>query len=197
MGQPTSPHRLRSRPLRRATLRRAAVTYATHGWDVVPGACMTGSRLDCGQPGCRTVALHPARVDWEVAASHDPRRVRSWWRSLPFGILVATGRALDVLEVPATLGRLAAGRVAGPVAISPDGRWFYLVRPGQGLRPEFGDHLDVVLHGRGSWAPLPPTDVPEGRMRWETAPEEYDWRLPDAYLVQAAILAGLRRQLVA
>jgi hypothetical protein len=178
-------------------LRRAAVAYAMRGWDVVPGACVTGTRLDCGEAGCRTVALHPARADWEAVACHDPRLVRSWWHELPYGVLLATGRSVDVLEVPAALGQLAAGGIAGPVAVSPAGSWLFPVRPGQGLRPELDGHLDVVLHGRSSWVPVPPTELPDGRMRWEVPPEDCDWRLPDAYVVQAAILAGLRQQLVA
>jgi len=197
MTSPGSPYRLRSRPLRRAVLRRAAVAFAGHGWNVVPGSGLAGNRLDCGQPGCPTVALHPVRPDWEAVACHDPRLVRTWWDVLPYGILLATGRTVDVLEVPAALGRLAAGRVAGPIAATPHGSWLFLVRPGQRLRPELDSQLDVVLHGRGSWVPLPPTQLPEGRMRWEIPPDEYDWWLPDAYLVQAAILAGRRRQLAA
>jgi Bifunctional DNA primase/polymerase, N-terminal len=197
MRRLSTPHRLRPRRLRRAALRRAAMAYAMHGWDVVPGACRVGNRFECGQPGCPTVTCHPARLDWEAAASHDPQAVRAWWRTFPYGVLLATGRTVDALEVPAALGQFVAAQTAGPVAQAPDGGWLFLVRPGHGLRPEFDNQLDLVLHGRGSWVPLPPSELRYGRMRWETTPEEYDWQLPDGYLVQAAILAGLRRHLVA
>jgi hypothetical protein len=43
--------RIRPRRLRRAALRRAALRYADHGWDIVPGACLVGTRYDCDQPG--------------------------------------------------------------------------------------------------------------------------------------------------
>jgi hypothetical protein len=82
--------------------------------------------------------------------------------------------------------------VQGPIATAPSGRLLFLVRPGEGLRPELTNRLDVVRHGLGSWVPIPPTDHPGGRMRWETPPDEYDWRLPDPYAVQSLLLATLR-----
>jgi hypothetical protein len=78
------------------------------------------------------------------------------------------------------------------VAVAPSGGWLFLVRPGDALRPELRGRLDVVRHGLGSWVALPPTEFPGGRMRWEVPPEEYDWRLPDPYSVQALLLTGLR-----
>jgi len=184
--------RIRPRRLRRMALRRAAVRYAEQGWDIVPGACLVGTRYDCDQPGCYTVACHPAVAHWEAAAGHDPRVVRTWWRERHHGVLLATGRAVDVLEVPSEPGRLAAPGVQGPIATAPSGRLLFLVRPGEGLRPELANRLDVVRHGLGSWVPIPPTDHPGGRMRWETPPDEYDWRLPDPYAVQSLLLATLR-----
>jgi hypothetical protein len=184
--------RIRPRRLRRAVLRRAALRYADQGWDIVPGACLVGTRFDCDQPGCYTVACHPAVPHWEAVAGHDTHLIRDWWRNLHHAVLLATGRSVDVLEVPSTLGRLAAPGVQGPVAVAPTGRLLFLVRPGEGVRPELQGRLDVVKHGLGSWVPIPPTDHPGGRMRWETAPEEYDWRLPDSYTVQLLLLAALR-----
>jgi hypothetical protein len=65
----------------------------------------------------------------------------------------------------------------------------FLVAPGDSLRPELAAHLDVVLHGPGSWVPAPPTRTPLGRVRWEVHPAVTGWRLPDPYAVQAALLA--------
>jgi hypothetical protein len=31
-------------------------------------------------------------------------------------------------------------------------------------------------------------------MRWETAPEEYDWHLPDSYAVQSLLLTAVRQR---
>jgi hypothetical protein len=173
-------------------MRRAALRYADHGWDIVPGACLVGTRFDCDQPGCHTVACHPAVPHWEVVAGRDPHLIRDWWRTLHHAVLLATGRSVDVLEVPMALGRPVAAAVRGPVCVAPSGRMLFLVRPGQGLRPELRQRIDVVLHGIGSWVPLPPTDHPGGRMRWETRPEESDWRLPDSYAVQSLLLAAVQ-----
>jgi Bifunctional DNA primase/polymerase, N-terminal len=184
--------RIQPRRFRRRSLRRAALRYAERGWDIMPGACLIGTRFDCDRPGCHTVSCHPAVPHWEAVAGHDPHLIRAWWSRLHHSVLLATGRTVDALEVPAALGRPILAGVRGPVAVAPSGRLLFLVRPGEGLRPELSDRLDVVLHGLGSWVPIPPTDHPGGRMRWETPPEEYDWQLPDPYAVQAVLLSALR-----
>src|SRR5690242_11700817 len=178
--------------LHRLPLRRSALRLAARGWHVVPGACLVGTRFDCGEPGCPVASCHPALANWEKAACHDLPTVRRWWRWLPYAVLLATGRTLDAIEVPAALGRSVAGGVAGPVAVTPNARWLFLVRPQARLIPELHTQADVVLHGPASWVPVPPTESPDGRVRWEVPPEEYDWRLPDSYTVQQAILRGIR-----
>ena len=187
--------------LERVRLRRVAVRYAAHGWEVTPGACLANGRFVCGRAGCPTVGCHPALEDWAEAASTDPARVATWWRSRPHGVLLPTGRAFDVLEVPADLGRRVLDAIAthpagsgirGPVLVTPTGRWMFLVRPGDPLRPELEHCLQVVRHGEGSWIPAPPTRLPEGTVRWAVAPEQAHWQLPDSYLVQNALIEGLR-----
>lgn len=191
--------------LQRPRLRRAALRYADHEWHVLPGAWLKGSRFSCGRAGCPTIACHPALERWEERASADPDRVAAWWRSRPHAVLLATGHAFDVLEVPAHLGlrvlgaaRLLAGvvgpgrgQVRGPVAVTPTGRWMFLVSPGDPLRPELDESLDVVRHARGSWVPAPPTRLPEGAVRWTVPPENTHWRLPDSYAVQAMLVDAL------
>jgi hypothetical protein len=114
--------------------------------------------------------------------------VDTWWEDTPFSVLLATGGAFDVIDTPARLGAPAAREVTGPVAVTPAGRWMFLVAPGQSLRPELAAHLDVVMHGPGSWIPAPPTRTPHGPVRWEVAPAGVHWRLPDPYEVQHRLL---------
>lgn len=187
--------------VRRMRHGRAASQFATHGWDVTPGACFAGSRFACGRLGCPTMGCHPALERWAEAASHDPRVVERWWRHTPYTVLLVTGRAFDVLEVPAYLGAPVAGAadrgherggLRGPVAVSPTGRWMFLVRPGQPLRPELDSRLDVLRHGRDSWVPAPPSRLLEGPVRWAVPPEETGWRLPDPYLVQRAFVSVIQ-----
>jgi hypothetical protein len=178
--------------LRQTRLRRAAVRYAEHGWDVVPGAVRCGDRFRCVSR-CPTIACHPDWAGWEQTATRDPSWVAALWAFRPRAILLATGAAFDVLEVPACLGtggERGAGR--GPVAVTGTGRWMFLVRPGGALGGDFANRPDVVLHGRGSWIPAPPTLTLDGRVRWLVDPEEVSWRLPDAQSIQAK-LAGARR----
>jgi hypothetical protein len=176
----------------RSILRRAALRYAHQGWRVLPGAFLAHDRYVCG-PLCPTVACHPAVDQWERVASDRCADVDDWWASTPFSVLLATGHGFDAIEVPARLGA-AAARVAtfGPVAVTPTGRWMFLVRPGDGLRPELAGQLDVVQHGTGSWIPAPPTRTPNGRVRWVVHPTTVAWRLPDPYAVQQGLVAQLR-----
>jgi hypothetical protein len=192
--------------LDRLRLRRFAGRYAARGWAVVPGACLIRRSFVCGRPGCPTTGCHPALEQWERAASDDPVQVANWWRHQPHGLLLITGRAFDVIEVPAYLGRrmldvvrtrpgaAAAGptRFHGPVAVTPAGRWMFLVRPGDPLRPELEHCLYVLRHGPGSWIPAPPTRLPEGTVRWTVAPAEIGWRLPDSYALQEILVDTLR-----
>ncbi|MGI5214136.1 bifunctional DNA primase/polymerase [Plantactinospora sp. CA-290183] len=197
------PPSVRLSQLDRVRLRRVAVRYAGHGWDVTPGACLARHRFVCGRAGCPTTGCHPALEQWEQSATADPARVATWWQIRPYSVLLATGRAFDVLEVPAYLGRYALEVVRprhsphgpdplrGPVAVSPGGRWMFLVRPGDSLRPELERCLYVVRHGLGSWIPAPPTRLPEGVVRWAVSPEETRWRLPDSYVVQELLVDAL------
>jgi hypothetical protein len=180
--------------LDRALLRRAALRYAAHGWAVTPGAYLTGHRFDCGRPECDITGCHPALDSWAATAGDDPARIAAWWRRRPYTVLLATGGAFDALEVPASLG--THGPTAGPVAVTADGRWMFLVRPGTPLRPELEHRLDVIRHDAGSWIPAPPSRLPEGPVRWEIPPARVQWRLPSSDEVQerlAATVAGSSR----
>ena len=173
----------------RSVLRRAALRYAERGWPVMPGAFLIDDRYVCG-PLCPTVACHPAVSHWERSASVDPSDVEHWWANAPYSVLLATGHTFDVIEVPARLGvpAVAAARI-GPVAVAPTGRWMFLVAPGDSLRPELADQLDVVQHGINSWIPAPPTRTPAGPIRWRVGPAVTGWQLPDSYAVQRLLLA--------
>jgi hypothetical protein len=175
----------------RAALRRGAVRYAGHGWPVVPGAPFHDGRYACG-PLCPTVACHPATEQWEQLASTKESTVDSWWRAGSYSVLLATGRLFDAIEVPEQLGRAIANPAAlGPVAVTAAGRWMFLVRAGESLRSELAARLDVVLHGRGSWIPAPPTRTPQGRVRWVVAPEDAGWRMAEPHAAQRMLAVRL------
>jgi hypothetical protein len=176
--------------LRTFSLRRSALRYAAHGWAVVPGACLLGPRFSCGL-GCRTVSVHPAIEPWRDHATTDPDEVAAVWSRRPYTVLLATGDAFDVLDVPAYIGMTAARTVRGPVAVTPLGRYMFLVRPGAELRSELAQQHSVVLHGKHSWIPAPPTRTPRGHVRWTVTPQQTDWQLPESARVQDALVATI------
>jgi hypothetical protein len=173
-------------------LKRAAMRFAGHGWPITPGAPLRAGRFDCGRPGCHTRTCHPALERWDQAPCCDPGAAAAWWSQASYSVLLPTGIVFDVLEVPATAGAAALGATPaparfgqyGPVAATPDGRWMFLVQPGERLVPPLARWRDLVHHAVGSWIPAPPTRLAEGRVRWVIAPGEVGWRLPESRLVQ-------------
>jgi hypothetical protein len=152
------------------------------------------------------MGCHPAIESWEDDATADDARVAAWWRRLPHTVLLATGWKFDVLDVPAAVGLRALGaapllaRAGGPIAVTPAGRWMFLVRPGLALRAELDRCPGVVRHGRGSWVPAAPSRMPEGPVRWAVSPDQAGWRIPEPAGVQAILvdaLAALDRRRVA
>jgi hypothetical protein len=88
----------------RTELRAEAITFADHGWPVVPGSYPRGDRwinipssprTGADQRGC--VPVHP---DWAQLAGCGPDRVAKLWSGHPFSVLLATGMGIDALDCP-------------------------------------------------------------------------------------------------
>lgn len=100
----------------------------------------------------------------------------------PTTLLLITGRVVDVLEVPAVLGRriCAMLRDAGsvvPVAATPAGTWWFPVSAGADL-PEPLAAVGAVLHGAGDAVAAPPSELPAGWVHWRVAPALCGYRAP-------------------
>jgi len=130
---------------------------------------------------------------WEQSATCDTQAITECWRETPHTILLPTGDQFEALDVPAYIGAPAGHTVQGPVAVTPTGRWMFLVRPGGRLHIDLVQHHDVVLHTEGSWIPAPPMRTPRGRVRWTVAPHETGWQVPDIRTVQTQLLRSLPR----
>jgi hypothetical protein len=161
----------------------------------VPGAWWSGAdrRFVCDLTGCGRTGPHPAvrppgagvpAYDEGLAAHalRHPEAVAARWRRRPYAVLVPTGEACDVVDVPAETGRMLATRLdarsnLGPV-IAAGARWFVLTAPG-GTR-HAGQEGDVLVHGLGSWIMLPPSLGPGGEpATWLARPRGSGWTLPE------------------
>lgn len=115
----------------------------------------------------------------------------------PSTLLVVTGRALDVLEVPAAVGHgicahLRSADVVVPVAATPSGSWWYPVSAGAELPDALRAEPGVVMHGAGDAVAAPPSRVPDGWVHWRVAPALCGYRVPAADLIFSAAALALR-----
>jgi hypothetical protein len=105
-------------------------------------------------------------------------------------LMLITGSALDVLEVPAAIGRgicaqLRAADIVVPVAATPTGSWWYPVTPGAVLPAVLREARDVVLHA-GDAIAAPPSQVPDGWVHWRVPPAACDFGVAAADLIFSA-----------
>ncbi|MEU9128315.1 bifunctional DNA primase/polymerase [Kitasatospora sp. NPDC048540] len=183
-----------------------AVSYAEdRHWEVVPGTWLIDgdgpARCSCGER-CELPGAHPAGEDWQRRASAGPGVVRRWWTENPTAsILLPTGRAFDVLDVPEVAGCLALARMErmglqlGPVVAVPASpgqagrRLHFLVLPGvQAKLPEMlrqlgwgSGRLDLTARGDGDWIVAPPSRIgPYSFAQWARPPSALNRWLPDA-----------------
>jgi Bifunctional DNA primase/polymerase, N-terminal len=194
----------------------AASFYAEERhWPVAPGAYLVPDErmqqaCSCGRPDCPTPGAHPCNPWWPAQASPDPATVEWYWTCHPQApIVVPTGYAFDVIDVPESAGMSALERLdrlglrLGPVLATGDGRMQFLVVPGAakhvhniltGLR--LGVRLDLECRGEGDFIFAPPSRLGTGRyVRWVREPAEENRRLPDARALLTSIAYACYRQL--
>lgn len=179
----------------RTELRAEAIGLAYHGWPVVPGTYPEASSW-IGRQAAPQLGPVPLHDDWLELASAGPERVATLWSGRPFSLLLATGLVLDVLDLPTELGRRTAVELRtigfpAPIAATPTGRWLFPVVTGEPLCAELAGHPEVVLHGRGSWIPLPPSPYVHGVVHWRVKPAVSGWTVPRSSDVQQAVVDAL------
>lgn len=165
--------------------------FVARGFAVVPAAAPSGPGCSCSRVGCPDPGAHPLSYGWSTEASADPAQLALWRARLPGSNFAGpTGRTHDVLDVPATAGRLALsaldalGRTPGPVAVSADGdRYHFYTAPRAGAEddplsdewwpcvldaaPETGAGPGLRWHTRGSYVLVPPArGVSGGQAHW-------------------------------
>lgn len=178
----------------RIELRVQAIGFASRGWPVLTGTFPVedgwsdGEQSDVDGPA-------PIRQDVRESLNTAPEQVASWWSAHPYSLLLATGTAVEALEVSANTGHRAATalRATGtpvPIVSTPHGRWYFLTAPGRRLHPDLAASGLIREHGEGSWVPMPPTIFQHGVVHWRVKPEICGWQLPDSRLVQDALLTS-------
>jgi hypothetical protein len=112
-------------------------------------------------------------------------------------LLLVTGTALDVLEVPAWCGRQVCAQLRDsgsvvPVAATPTGSWWFPITSGAVLPVELAGAGGVVLHTAGAAVLAPPSEVPDGWVHWRVAPALTGYRVPAADLIVHAAADAVR-----
>ncbi|MCX4754135.1 bifunctional DNA primase/polymerase [Kitasatospora purpeofusca] len=176
----------RNRSAARAARLAGALSAATeHRWPVVPGTVLlAGGVCSCGDPDCPVPGAHPHDPTL-LAATTDARMVRWWWeqRCPDAPVLVATGRTVSAVSLPAAAGARALAYLAalrlrlGPVLAMPD-RYAMLVAPYS--LDALGEMLvqlpwvpgSLRYHGNGGFLPLPPGGGAGDRVRWVLPPRQ-------------------------
>ncbi|WP_425412485.1 bifunctional DNA primase/polymerase [Lentzea jiangxiensis] len=177
------------------------MSLAYRGWPVLPGTYPTATENGVTQWAGRSgLELHgpiPVHRDWVDRIGTSPDQVATWWAGRSYSLLVATGHVVDAIEVGTALGRRAAVALRSigvpvPIAATPSGRWMFLVKSGSTLNSELAGNSDVHHYAKGEYIPLPPTTMAHGVVHWRVKPQVCGWNLPDAHVVQDALVEAVR-----
>ncbi|WP_245194720.1 bifunctional DNA primase/polymerase [Kitasatospora phosalacinea] len=162
------------------------------GFPVAPAAHPAGHRCSCDRVGCPAPAQHPLSFAWQSQATTDAEQLERWLSRDPeANFVTATGRAHDVLDVPAEAGVLALERLealgaVGPVAaVGADRYLFFTATRGtpqdedewwtsalDATPDTVSEHPGLRWHCRGSYTLVPPAALPGGsEVRWLRGPE--------------------------
>ncbi|UNS96761.1 bifunctional DNA primase/polymerase [Streptomyces tubbatahanensis] len=88
------------------------LTAAEAGFPLAPAAHPSGYGCSCVRIGCPTPGRHPVSFAWQTQATTDRAQIERWLRAEPqANFVTATGRAHDVLDVPAEAGYAALARL--------------------------------------------------------------------------------------
>ncbi|WP_112469706.1 bifunctional DNA primase/polymerase [Streptomyces triticisoli] len=200
MREIRSGTRRRGRSYRSSECTAVAEYTGLWGWDVVRGARAVGGACSCGRTDCPAPGAHPLEFAPEIPAGATLDEVSRAWAELPgASVMLAVGRAFDVIEVAEPAGRRALARLErmglplGPVTATPEGRAHFFVSPGAAAqlpallyRLGWDDptSLDLCGLGPGTHLTAPPSDRGgRGPVRWLRPPALDAARPPEARLL--------------
>lgn len=168
-----------------AELHAAALSYASHGWPVVPlwwpvdGRCACPQAEQCPSPG-----KHPLTPHGLDDASMDPATLADWSEQWPqANVGLRTGVAFDVLDLDSDAAGIWLANHAleqgapmpecwgwGPMAATGKGSHLYYAPTGAGNRSRVAGVDGFDWRGRGGYVVAPPSLHVSGR-RYEWHPD--------------------------
>jgi Bifunctional DNA primase/polymerase, N-terminal len=189
-----------AKPAPQWELKRAALSYVTHDWPVVPAAFFDGDRYTCVQVDCVEDGPHPVWRMWQDRATTDPGTVSSWYRLFSFAVALPTGTLFDVLEVPELPATRLQAALAEAGTQTPTAVWrerdcrLFWVSPGMELDQRLAD-AGIRLRAEGNWVPAPPTPTRRGPVQWAVNPDQVRWTIAaheEVLAVAETLGSGLR-----
>lgn len=179
-------------------LRAAALSYAAHGWHVLP---VWGMQPDgtcaCGNPRCEQQGKHPITPRGQHDASTDPRQIEAWyaqWPNANIGIALApSGLMAFDIDKPQAYQAWSAieqrfGETRTAVQVSGSGCHHVIFqRPPLAIR---GSYDGITLRGNNYIVAAPSVHKSGGIYSWQ--PGNAPWEAPPAPL-PPALVEAIRR----
>ncbi len=154
-----------------------AITYAAHGWPVIPLHTPVNSTCDCIRQECTVPGKHPRTQHGLTEASTDERQIRSWWskwNNANIGIITGVASGLIVLDLDTrnegstsldvlqqTYGPLPETLI---VHTPSGGRHFYFIYPkGVQVGSKIGFRKGLDIRANGGFVVAPPSRGANGK----------------------------------
>jgi hypothetical protein len=167
----------------------AALTYAAHGWAVLPLHTPLDQGCSCGQDCGGSAGKHPRTLHGLHDASRQPDQLWHWWRRWPeanVGIRTGKTSGLVILDVDTrhsgedSLAALEAAYDSLPSTLTAQsgggGQHLYFRHPGPRLpnSTQVGGYAGLDVRGDGGYIVAPPSRHRSGT--------PYRWASPSAPL---------------
>ncbi|MFC4004922.1 bifunctional DNA primase/polymerase [Prauserella oleivorans] len=175
---------------------REVVSYARHGWPVLPGSVWDGRKWVVPGTRRKTSTIEPYLG--LGAATTNVTQVLRWWHAdyaLRPSALLRAGTAFSALSLPRTIAvdvlqTLLFREHPGPVLYRPDERRaYFLMQPHDArLVVTRCDSRTARFVPDGEVIVAPPSQLEHSlRTTWWVTPEESRWRPADAEMLAAAL----------
>ena len=184
------------RGYQRRRRRTDALSFARHGWPVLPGTRWNGIRYVRPDSMAAVDGIRPT-VPSELATT-DLTQIKAWWSAYPYSVVLCSGTAFALLSVPGRWAVRATRQPAlrrdpAPVVGHPNGVAYFLISPTAmllpGLRVLSTPDNVVTLWEPGGWVAAPPTRTAGGNLMWLVPPTLSGWQPGHSRVVQETLVS--------